>query len=272
MTAVERLLATARAELGYLEKKTNAYLDHKTANAGDNDWTKFARDLDALGVYNGKKNGYAWCDMFCDWCFIRTFGLEFALRMTGQPMAGYGAGCTSSAGYYKTMGRFFRSAPQPGDQIFFTRDGGKTFYHTGLVEKVAGGRVYTIEGNTSSLPGVVENGGCVRDKSYSLGYAKIGGYGRPDYSIVPEEDDDMNQDKFNEMFKVAMADYRKELRDNDAGAYSVAARKWAVDVGLIVGNGTTIEGLPNFMWEDFTTREQLITVLYRFALEKGLAG
>ena len=39
-------------------------------------------------------------------------------------------------------------------------------YHTGIVEKVSGGRVYTIEGNTSSQPGVVPNGGCVRDKNY----------------------------------------------------------------------------------------------------------
>ena len=77
MRPVERLLATARAEIGYIEKDTNAQLDDKTANAGDGNWNKYARDLDALGVvYNGKKNGYAWCDIFTDWCFIQTFGLE----------------------------------------------------------------------------------------------------------------------------------------------------------------------------------------------------
>lgn len=47
------------------------------------------------------------------------------------------------------------------------------------MEKVENGRVYTIEGNTSSAAGVVENGGCVRNKSYALSYEKIGGYGRP---------------------------------------------------------------------------------------------
>ena len=78
MSAVERLLATARAEIGYLEKETNAQLDDKTANAGDNNWNKYARDLDALGiVYNFNKNGYAWCDIFTDWCFIHTFGLKW---------------------------------------------------------------------------------------------------------------------------------------------------------------------------------------------------
>lgn len=41
--------------------------------------------------------------------------------------------------------------------------------------------VYTVEGNTSSAAGVVSNGGCVREKSYPIGYASIAGYGRPAY-------------------------------------------------------------------------------------------
>lgn len=267
MAPVERLLATARAEIGYLEKATNAQLDDKTANAGDANWTKYARDLDAQGVYNFSKNGYAWCDMFCDWCFITTFGLSVAMKMTGQQMGGYGAGCTGSVNYYKAIGRFFTSDPQPGDQIFFTNDGGKSFYHTGLVEKVQGGRVYTVEGNTSSASGVVENGGCVRDKSYSLTYAKIGGYGRPDYSIITEEDDEMDLAGFKKLY----AEMRAELKDNDSSQYSEEARTWAVSSGLIAGNGTTVNGEPNCMWEDTLTREQLVTVLYRFDQMMGKA-
>ena len=270
LSEVERVLATARGEIGYIEKETNANLDHKTANAGDEDWNKYARDLDALGVvYNGRKNGYAWCDIFVDWCFIHTFGLEPGMKLLGQDYKGLGAGCTYSARYYKNAGRFF-STPQPGDQIFFTNDGGKTSYHTGIVEKVSGGRVYTIEGNTSSLAGVVANGGCVRDKSYPLGANYIGGYGRPDYSII-EEEDDMDQGKFDEMFSTAMAEYRKKLRDNDSGEWSDEARKWAVEVGLFAGNGTTDDGEPNMMWEDFLTREQAAMLFYRFAQERGLA-
>lgn len=61
-TAVERLLATARSEVGYLEKASNSNLDDKTANAGRGNWTKYARDLNELGdFYNGNKNGYDWC-------------------------------------------------------------------------------------------------------------------------------------------------------------------------------------------------------------------
>ena len=157
--------------------------------------------------------------------------------------------------YFKDKGQFFTSNPQPGDQIFFTNDGGKTSYHTGLVVDAKGGKVYTIEGNTSSLAGVVPNGGCVRDKSYNLTASYIAGYGRPDYSIVKEESEEMNQDQFNKMFKVAMAAYRAELRDNDCGEWSQEARDFVTKKSIFVGGGAGADGKPNYMWEDLLTRE-----------------
>ena len=116
MTPVEKLLTIAGAEIGYLEKASNAQLDSMTANAGDKNFTKYARDLDALGFYNGRKNGYAWCDMFCDWCFVQAFGVQLALQMTGQTLGGYGAGCTESVKYFRKRGRVAQGTPQPGDQ------------------------------------------------------------------------------------------------------------------------------------------------------------
>lgn len=187
MTPIERLLATAKKEIGYLEKASNSQLDNNAANAGDKNYTKYARDLDNMGVYNFPKNGYAWCDMFVDWCFVKTFGLEIAMKMTNQTMGGYGAGCTNSADYYRKIGRFFLTNPEPGDQIFFKKNSSE-MSHTGIVERVENDKVYTIEGNTSSLAGVVPNGGAVRNKSYSLNYEKIGGYGRPNYLLVPVEE------------------------------------------------------------------------------------
>ena len=92
-----KVIQIAEAEIGYLEKKTNAKLDDKTANAGNKNYTKYARDLDALGFYNGRKNGFAWCDIFVDWCFVQAYGLEAALKLTNQPLgkANCGAGATA---------------------------------------------------------------------------------------------------------------------------------------------------------------------------------
>jgi peptidoglycan hydrolase-like protein with peptidoglycan-binding domain len=49
---------------------------------------------------------------------------------------------------------------------------------------VSADRVFTIEGNTSSTSGVVDNGGMVCKKSYPLAYDRIAGYGRPDYDVL----------------------------------------------------------------------------------------
>lgn len=174
-----KLIAIAQAEVGYLEKKSNSQLDDKIANAGYNNYTKYARDLNNAGYYNGNKNGYAWCDVFVDWCFLQLCNgdaqkAEDMICQTGD----YGAGCGYSMRYYKAQGRFYTS-PKPGDQIFFGTS--SSVAHTGIVYKVDSSKVYTIEGNTSGASGVVANGGGVFEKSYSLNYSRIVGYGRPYY-------------------------------------------------------------------------------------------
>ena len=68
-----------------------------------------------------------------------------------------------------------------------------------------------------------------------------------------------------EMFADLMEEYRKELRDNDSNTYSKTAREWAVGNGLVEGDGKTTSGDPNYMWGDMLSREQLVTVLHRFA-------
>ncbi len=179
-----KVIAIAKAEEGYLEKKSNADLDSKTANAGSNNYTKYARDLDALGFYNGKKNGVAWCDIFVDWCFVQAYGLEDAQKLTFQKIGknNSGAGCKYSRNYYKNNRRLF-DTPQAGDQIFFYGSDMTSISHTGLVIKVDSNYVYTVEGNTSSASGVVANGGCVREKKYKHDYNRLAGFGRPDYGI-----------------------------------------------------------------------------------------
>ena len=163
------VIALAESEVGYLEKKSNSQLDSKTANAGTNNYTKYARDLDAIsGFYNGKKNGYPWCDIFVDWLFVKCFGVEVAKEMLGQPDKSYGAGCEFSAKYYKAKGRFFTNNPKPGDQIFFWNSSKTEVAHTGLVYKVDSTKVYTIEGNSS---------GRVAVRMYPINDEAIMGYG-----------------------------------------------------------------------------------------------
>lgn len=181
-----KVIAIAKAEVGYLEKSSNSQLDSKTANAGYNNYTKYARDLDAIGYfYNGPKQGYAYCDVFVDWIFVQAFGVNDALELLCQPKNSAGAGCAYSANYYKSKDQFYKKNPKPGDQIFFLDSTKTKVSHTGLVYKVTASRVYTIEGNTSGASGVIANGGGVCKKNYSLSYNRIYGYGRPNYDVEP---------------------------------------------------------------------------------------
>lgn len=182
MNQLDKVISIALAEEGYLEKKSKKNLDDKTANAGSNNYTKYARDLDAIkNFYNGPKQGYAWCDVFVDWLFVKAFGVDEALRLLCQPKGSCGAGVGYSCDYYKKKNQFY-TKPQVGDQIFFKDNKGNRI-HTGLVLGVDNTYVYTIEGNTSSAAGVISNGGCVRRKQYKLTSTSIYGYGRPDYKI-----------------------------------------------------------------------------------------
>ena len=186
---VQRVIDIASAEIGYLEKNSNAQLDDKTANAGSNNYTKYARDLDALSWFNGKKQGYAWCAVFVTWCFYQAYGMT-AKKMLFQPdVDNCAAGCASARSYFNKQGHL-HDAPEPGDQVFFWSSDMSKISHTGLVVTVDGEHIYTIEGNTSGGSDVIPNGGAVCKKSYSLGYHRIAGYGCPDWSKSQEKGGD----------------------------------------------------------------------------------
>lgn len=166
------IVAIALAEVGYREKATNSMLDDKTANSGSNNWTKYARDLAAAGYYNGNKNGYAWCDVFVDWCFFKAYGAVEGQRIQCQT-GPLGAGCIYSAQYYQQRGRYDRN-PKIGDQVFFQTGG--QIGHTGIVVEVTETTIVTVEGNSSDQ---------VKKNTYSQTNSYIAGYGHPLYSDTP---------------------------------------------------------------------------------------
>ena len=173
---MQRLIDIALSEVGYLEKATNKELYSKTANPGRNNYTKYAAEMSPYspGIY---ANGYAWCDTFVDWCFVKAYGSR-----AKELIYGWSAYTPTSASYYKQHRRW-HTAPKIGDQIFF-KDASGTICHTGIVYDLDDFYVYTVEGNTSYQTGVVANGGAVAKKMYKRDYDRIAGYGRPDYSKV----------------------------------------------------------------------------------------
>ncbi len=175
------VVAEARRWIGYLEKKSNDKLDSFTANAGSNNYTRFNRDL--IGYRRGiGAQPMQWCGSFVSCVFVYAFGLDAALRLLGGELYCY---TPSGAAAFRKAGRYIRrgqARPQPGDVVFFYSRAKGRIGHTGIVEKVSGSYVYTIEGNTSGGSSLVTNGGGVAAKKYALSSTYIDGYGRPDYA------------------------------------------------------------------------------------------
>ena len=172
---VEKVIARAQAFNGYLEKETKENLTEFIKNAGDENFTYFAEVYDK--IMKTKLQGLPWCAMFVSYVFYSASGKD----LSAAKKALWGnlfAACQVGVNMARRVNRFY-SKPEKGDVIFFTN--GKRAYHTGIVIDVDDTYVYTIEGNTSADPGVVENGGGVNDKKYKLNYSKILGYGRPFY-------------------------------------------------------------------------------------------
>ena len=159
----------------YLEKKSNAYLDDFTRNAGSKNYTKFARDVNNWGQPGCQ--GQPWCAVYQFWKLVKVFGLTKALQIMG----GGFYNCQSVARHAKQKGTW-HSTPKKGALIIF-RNGS----HIGSVNSYDATYVYTNEGNTSSAPGVVANGGACRNKKYKLTDSAIDGYVWIDYGTTEDQ-------------------------------------------------------------------------------------
>lgn len=168
MNAIDKLIQIAKNEVGYLEKASNSQLDSKTANAGENNYTKYWRDI------KPDYQGQPWCAAFVSWCMMKAFGLDTAKKLLKHwPYV-----------YCPTMADLFtlNSNPKTGDIVIFKHNG--EFTHTGIVIKVSGDRFWTVEGNTSGGSTIIANGGGVCQKSYYNSNLPGTKFCTPNYNLV----------------------------------------------------------------------------------------
>ena len=154
MGELAKMLAKAAGEVGYKE--------------GSGNDTKY-------GSWYGM-NGQPWCMMFISWC-----AAEAGIAAATIPKLAYVPYC---AEHFRKQGRYHKKAgytPGVGDIVFYGAND-----HVGIVEKVAGNRLTTIEGNTSAK-GNSSNGDGVYRRERLTTDGWISGYGSPAY----KEDEDM---------------------------------------------------------------------------------
>lgn len=162
----------------YLEKRSAAYLDDFQRNAGYNNYTKFARDVNSWGQPGCQ--GQPWCAVYQFWKLTKALGLKTALQIMG----GGFYNCRNVIRHAQSK-ETWKKAPKKGALIIF-RNGS----HIGSVNKYDTQYVYTNEGNTSSTPGVVVNGGSCCNKKYKLNAPVIDGYVWIDYGAEEQTSTD----------------------------------------------------------------------------------
>lgn len=249
---VDKLIAVATAEVGYLEKKSNSQLNSKTANAGSANYTKYG-----AWYQGGWANGLAWCNIFVVWC-ARQAGIlktiipdESACRNTVSWFSKQKRWHLANSGKFK---------PKKGDLIIFTNTPSNPIgNHIGIVYAADSNYVYTIEGNTSGGSTLIANGGGVAKKKYKLSYNKIYGYCRPAY--VEEEEympEKVNMSVNGVIRPMNSIEYNGEnyvrLRDMEAAGleigYDTAKRLPSIDIAPIEKLKMTVDGkpmsIPNF--------------------------
>ena len=241
MAAVDKVIEIATAEIGYLEKRTNNHLDSKTANAGQNNYTKYWRDI------KPDYQGQPWCACFVTWCFVQAFGKDKATALLKHyPYV-----------YCPTMANLFtlNANPKIGDIVIFKRNG--TFVHTGIVISVNGDYFQTIEGNTSGGSAIIANGGGVCKKGYYNSKLPGTKFCRPNYDLIKE---DLTMAQYEELkneishltetVKV-LATELHDLKhpmiynyiDKNMPEWARSAVSWAVENGILNGdeNGLNLD-------------------------------
>lgn len=108
-------------------------------------------------------NGAAWCHMFVSWCAHEAGVKTSIVPKTASTTAGMN--WFKQKGLFKYRGKY---TPKRGDLVYFKT--GRS--HVGLVVKVTGNTLHTVEGNSSDK---------VCTRTYSLSNGTITGYGTPKY-------------------------------------------------------------------------------------------
>lgn len=172
MGNLKELLALAQSQVGYQEKQSSASLDDFHANAGYNNYTKYARDVDNWGLAGCQ--GQPWCATYQFWLEAKIFGVDTALSHFCMKRNSYSAyNCFSIYHAFSAFGKTSKT-PKEGCLVVFRHS------HIGRVTGFRNGKIYTNEGNTSALYGD-SNGGTVKNKDYAIGDKNILGYCLIDY-------------------------------------------------------------------------------------------
>ena len=236
---------------------------------GSSDGDGFIRKYNAYtGI--GIPLGSAWCAIF----------VSYVARMAGVPTSEIPNyhNCTAGMNAFKKAGRWKNRSgytPKTGDIVLF--DWNRAVYdgldHTGIIERVESGMIYTIEGNAGN------NGVCMRN-THSINSTLIEGYGTPKYTDSTDKGElTMAQyDELKKMINTANGTIKTLENRLDVFLKAEKAKKtaacpdwgkesmqWAIENKIVQGDGKLEPTIDNVRPQDNVTRAEAVTMLKRFS-------
>lgn len=145
-------------------------MDIVTVAQGEIGYKEGANNNSKYGAWYGL-NYNPWCAMFISWCANKA-GISTDIIPKF-------ASCGVGYNFFKSKGRIVKDV-QAGDILFFDWNLNNSPDHVGIVEKVAGDTITTIEGNASNEKS--GEGDCVKRRSFSKTYKYIFAIARPNYN------------------------------------------------------------------------------------------
>lgn len=159
--AINAIISIANNEVGYLEKRSNASLDNKTANAGSNNYTKYWRDI--YSAYQAQP----WCACFVTWI------IQMAILYSGSTVVTTPSSTTTNTttastakvGTYSSIGTWKNGTT---DEIVYADTSRKVkvgsmnpYESTTCIGKLSGSYIliYKIDGTSHYKVGAVEYAG-----------------------------------------------------------------------------------------------------------------
>ncbi|WP_406014318.1 CHAP domain-containing protein [Streptomyces sp. NBC_00984] len=149
----DKVIATARAEIGYREGKTNGHWNNKT---------KYGPAVPGLEWADWQ----AWCGTFVSWVAMTAGAAELFPRT---------ASCAAGVKWFRDRKRF-SEYPAVGAQVFYGTGGSS---HTGIVVSYTADTITTVEGNTNANGSAEGDGVYLKTRKRRDAY--VYGYGYPDY-------------------------------------------------------------------------------------------
>lgn len=206
MGTVERLLTTARREIGVTEYPPGSN------KVKYNKWF-YGREVSGAS--------YPWCCAFVCWVFDQA-GCLGLLRKTG--------GCTTLMNWFKARGELVNvREAKAGDLVFYQFDKDAYADHIGIVEKVSKTGVTAIEGNTSVTSD--DNGGAVmrRNRKWNV----IMAVARPAYHSLEKEGEDMNEKEIGALVDERIAKAVDKLTPKVYGRTEDVPEYWRREIAAL---------------------------------------